>query len=128
MREQWTHDDICLACGDGGELLMCNLCPAAYHLKCIGAKEVRRCLSLIQTRITLLYPLSFTFVYMIFSALPNMNTPPPPSVTSPPTPSPLGSCWRLALPSSCVLRLRKEEPGMQQLLVQASSFLQLWVA
>ncbi len=40
MRENWTHDDFCLACGDGGELLMCNLCPAAYHLECIGAKKV----------------------------------------------------------------------------------------
>jgi hypothetical protein len=30
-----------MACGDGGELLLCNLCPASYHLECIGAHQVR---------------------------------------------------------------------------------------
>jgi hypothetical protein len=104
MREQWTHDDICLACGDGGELLMCNLCPTAYHLKCIGAKEVRRCLSLILTRTTLLYPFSFTFVYMIFSALPNMNTPPSLCHLPPLPPHSLPLRFLLALGVALIMR------------------------
>jgi hypothetical protein len=41
MQSNWTHDDVCMACGDGGELLLCNMCPAAYHLECIGAEKVR---------------------------------------------------------------------------------------
>ena len=40
MQNSWSHDDACMACGDGGELLLCDLCPAAYHLECIGAGQV----------------------------------------------------------------------------------------
>jgi hypothetical protein len=39
MQSSWSHDDVCMACGDGGQLLLCNLCPAAYHLECIGAHQ-----------------------------------------------------------------------------------------
>ena len=41
MQSNWSHDDVCMACGDGGQLLLCNLCPAAYHLECIGADQVQ---------------------------------------------------------------------------------------
>jgi len=40
MQSNWSHDDACMACGDGGELLLCDMCPAAYHLECIGAGQV----------------------------------------------------------------------------------------
>eukprot|EP00051_Salpingoeca_urceolata_P017738 m.244294 g.244294 ORF g.244294 m.244294 type:complete len:330 (+) comp19035_c0_seq2:167-1156(+) len=29
------HSEYCAACEDGGELLLCNLCPNAYHLGCL---------------------------------------------------------------------------------------------
>ncbi len=29
-----THEDDCLVCGDGGELLMCDACDKSYHIKC----------------------------------------------------------------------------------------------
>ncbi len=30
------HMDVCLVCWDGGELLCCDHCPAAYHPECLG--------------------------------------------------------------------------------------------
>jgi hypothetical protein len=30
------NEDECAACGDGGELLLCDGCPAAFHLFCVG--------------------------------------------------------------------------------------------
>lgn len=29
------HADYCYTCKDGGELLCCDFCPLAYHLKCL---------------------------------------------------------------------------------------------
>ena len=29
------HADYCHTCRDGGELLCCDFCPLAYHLKCL---------------------------------------------------------------------------------------------
>ena len=30
------HDDRCLLCRGGGELLCCNACPCAFHHACLG--------------------------------------------------------------------------------------------
>ncbi|KAH7281461.1 hypothetical protein KP509_36G048800 [Ceratopteris richardii] len=30
------HEDFCAECGDGGDLVLCHLCPKAYHLDCVG--------------------------------------------------------------------------------------------
>lgn len=32
------HDDICLICKDGGELICCDFCKSAEHMKCIRKK------------------------------------------------------------------------------------------
>ena len=29
------HTDFCFLCKDGGELLCCDTCPLAFHLKCL---------------------------------------------------------------------------------------------
>ncbi|XWS14801.1 hypothetical protein CRYUN_Cryun35bG0039500 [Craigia yunnanensis] len=33
-------DEVCSACRDGGELICCHRCPSAFHLNCLGLKEV----------------------------------------------------------------------------------------
>ncbi|MBA0555887.1 hypothetical protein Golob_026037 [Gossypium lobatum] len=33
-------DDVCSACCDGGELICCDRCPSAFHVNCVGLKEV----------------------------------------------------------------------------------------
>jgi len=33
------HDDYCDYCEDGGNLLCCDLCTAAFHLHCLGLDE-----------------------------------------------------------------------------------------
>jgi SWI/SNF-related matrix-associated actin-dependent regulator of chromatin subfamily A member 5 len=35
----YEHQDFCLQCWDGGDLVCCDFCPAAYHLKCLGVQE-----------------------------------------------------------------------------------------
>lgn len=30
-----VNEDICLVCNDGGDLICCDRCPAAYHMECI---------------------------------------------------------------------------------------------
>ena len=35
----YDHQDWCQVCADGGTLVMCDWCPCAYHLKCLGVKE-----------------------------------------------------------------------------------------
>jgi hypothetical protein len=30
-----SNFDLCIACGEGGALLLCDSCPAAYHLDCL---------------------------------------------------------------------------------------------
>lgn len=32
----YANEDHCLACWDGGELILCDRCPAAYHVACLG--------------------------------------------------------------------------------------------
>ncbi|RAL42353.1 hypothetical protein DM860_012136 [Cuscuta australis] len=34
------HDIICSVCHDGGELLLCDKCPSAFHTGCLGLEEV----------------------------------------------------------------------------------------
>jgi len=106
MRENWTHDDLCLACGDGGELLLCNICPAAYHLKCIGAKKVQRCFSSIKTFTTLLCPCSFTRFFLLFE-----HEHPPPHHPLP-TPTclqvPVGM-WRCPHHACCVCEKKSQD-------------------
>jgi hypothetical protein len=33
---QSNHDDECGVCREGGELLCCDACPAAFHVACLG--------------------------------------------------------------------------------------------
>nr|AFD29602.1 NSD-1 [Schmidtea mediterranea] len=35
-----TNVNWCFKCGEGGELLCCETCPAAYHFKCTDLKEI----------------------------------------------------------------------------------------
>ena len=35
----YFHQDSCQACGDGGDLICCDICPMSYHLSCIGLKK-----------------------------------------------------------------------------------------
>ena len=32
----YEHQDVCLVCWDGGEIICCDFCPASYHLSCLG--------------------------------------------------------------------------------------------
>ncbi|KAL4421455.1 hypothetical protein ABPG75_010746 [Micractinium tetrahymenae] len=32
----YEHQDFCQICWDGGELVCCDFCPAAYHAECLG--------------------------------------------------------------------------------------------
>ncbi|KAB2619494.1 hypothetical protein D8674_015363 [Pyrus ussuriensis x Pyrus communis] len=34
------NDDICTVCHFGGDLILCDRCPAAFHISCLGLKDV----------------------------------------------------------------------------------------
>ncbi|KAH7443825.1 hypothetical protein KP509_02G052300 [Ceratopteris richardii] len=34
------NDNICQICGDGGQLMLCDSCPSAFHCKCLHLDEV----------------------------------------------------------------------------------------
>ena len=36
----YDHESTCLVCWDGGDLVCCDGCPAAYHLGCIGNPDL----------------------------------------------------------------------------------------
>ena len=40
--EEGKHDHFCKECKLGGDLLLCDFCPSAYHMKCLNPvlKEV----------------------------------------------------------------------------------------
>lgn len=40
MQSNWSNEAECLSCGDGGMLLLCDFCPASYHLECAGIEQV----------------------------------------------------------------------------------------
>jgi hypothetical protein len=31
-----ANADVCVLCGIGGNLVCCDACPAAYHVRCVG--------------------------------------------------------------------------------------------
>ncbi|MQL77471.1 hypothetical protein Taro_009897 [Colocasia esculenta] len=33
-------DDLCRICADGGDLLLCDLCPRAFHKECVGLTSI----------------------------------------------------------------------------------------
>ncbi|MCO5554171.1 hypothetical protein L7F22_007697 [Adiantum nelumboides] len=33
-------DEICSACGDGGDLVLCDYCPSTYHAQCVGLEVI----------------------------------------------------------------------------------------
>ena len=35
-QEEDEHAEFCRVCKDGGELLCCDQCPSAYHIKCLN--------------------------------------------------------------------------------------------
>ena len=35
-----NNDDECYLCGDGGQLILCDVCPKAYHLHCLGIETI----------------------------------------------------------------------------------------
>ncbi|KAJ6806030.1 uncharacterized protein M6B38_177175 [Iris pallida] len=37
------NDDLCSICADGGDLLLCDLCPRAFHKECVGLSSIPRC-------------------------------------------------------------------------------------
>jgi len=40
MHTSRSNDAEWLCCGDGGMLLLCDFCPASYHLECAGIEQV----------------------------------------------------------------------------------------
>lgn len=36
----FEHQDMCNECWDGGELLVCDVCPMAFHPQCIGLTKI----------------------------------------------------------------------------------------
>ncbi|KAE8656122.1 Galactose oxidase/kelch repeat superfamily protein [Hibiscus syriacus] len=40
---QHENDEVCSACCRGGDLIGCEYCPSAFHMKCLGLKEIPNC-------------------------------------------------------------------------------------
>eukprot|EP00828_Plagiopyla_frontata_P038262 TRINITY_DN5018_c0_g1_i6.p2 TRINITY_DN5018_c0_g1~~TRINITY_DN5018_c0_g1_i6.p2 ORF type:complete len:203 (+),score=32.89 TRINITY_DN5018_c0_g1_i6:98-706(+) len=40
IEEEQEWDDECKICGETGDVVCCDVCPAVFHLKCLGLKEV----------------------------------------------------------------------------------------
>lgn len=38
---KFEHDDYCIICGDGGDMVCCSRCPNTVHLSCVGLKKSR---------------------------------------------------------------------------------------
>ena len=36
LEEDGNHDHFCKECGEGGDLLLCDFCPKAYHMHCLN--------------------------------------------------------------------------------------------
>ncbi|KAH7281561.1 hypothetical protein KP509_36G053700 [Ceratopteris richardii] len=34
------NEDLCAECGDGGDLVLCDACPLAYHSECVGLPNI----------------------------------------------------------------------------------------
>lgn len=39
-QDSGEHSDACAVCGDRGELMLCDGCPRAVHLRCTGLEAV----------------------------------------------------------------------------------------
>ncbi|KAK8479965.1 hypothetical protein V6N13_014690 [Hibiscus sabdariffa] len=37
---QHENDEVCSACCGGGDLICCEYCPSAFHMKCLGLKDI----------------------------------------------------------------------------------------
>ena len=35
-RSDSAHDDLCMSCNDGGNLICCDTCPCVAHIECVG--------------------------------------------------------------------------------------------
>jgi hypothetical protein len=64
----YDHQSYCLCCWDGGELVLCDQCPAAYHPACL----VHSCYTLVALSlhfcyilVTLLLHSCYTFVTLL---------------------------------------------------------------
>ena len=38
--EEDGNEDCCRVCGEPGELLLCDRCPAGFHLRCLGLQTL----------------------------------------------------------------------------------------
>ena len=38
LGDRFEHEEFCLICWDGGDLLVCDKCPASYHTKCLSSR------------------------------------------------------------------------------------------
>ena len=37
----YQNEEFCLLCWDGGDLMLCDGCPTAFHAECLGYSPVR---------------------------------------------------------------------------------------